>query len=163
MATPETNTELSEFEETVMKNLQKNGFPEKAVAFPIDSLYEAATAKGFSFNKVRDRLQARGVSVTLEDKRVVFSAESNATHAQADSRAKNPKPTSDSSADETFAHMAASVLGKLSPEQMAEMRRTVAAIDPGQLAAMRSQLENMSEDERAQLLSQMRDFIGGEK
>lgn len=163
MTAPDAQTALLELEETVMKNLHKNGFPEKAVAFPIDSLYEAAAAKGFSFNKVRDRLEEQGVSVSLEDKRIVFSAASRTESVQRGSKGIDPESASGSAADDTLANMAASVLGKLSSTQMAEMRKAVESIDPSQLTAMRSKLENMSEEERAQLLSQMSDFLGGGK
>jgi hypothetical protein len=160
MSTSDPAAALAAFEEIVWNNLRKNGFPEKSVAFPIDRLYAAASEKGLSFNKVRAQLESKGVRVTLEDSRVVFADAS----ASEESRSRPGSGDSASPTDpEGFASAAASVLDALTPEQMAEMRKTVSELGPEQLAAIRSQLESMTDSERTQLLAQMREFMGGKK
>mgnify|MGYP000911122472 CR=1 FL=1 len=46
---------LSKFVENVVQNLEKNGFPHRRVAFPLERMYESAAAKGTRLRACPDR------------------------------------------------------------------------------------------------------------
>ncbi len=154
----ETEDALHAFEQNLRRNLEKNGFPEKSVAFPIDSLFEAASAKGFSFNKIRERLEAQDVAVELEEKRVVFSAKPVEPQPTASAEDSQEMPGAGLFGD--LGTMASEVLNKISPEQMKQMRDMVGNIDATQLAELKNRLASMSEEEKQSMLQQMKGFLG---
>ena len=63
------------FLEKVQKNLTANGFPEKKVSFPLETLYEKAEEAGVNFNQVREELEKLGIQTTSEGDKLVFSME----------------------------------------------------------------------------------------
>ena len=141
---------MSEFQENLINQLQKNGFPERAVAFPLEALFESASRKGFSFNKIRDRLSAVGIETELEDTRVVF-------------RAAVPQSSSvetDGSEALGFDAAAADVLANISPEQMKTFRDIVSKVSPSEMSAMKSQLDAMSDAEKAEMMRKMKEMFG---
>jgi hypothetical protein len=141
---------MSEFQENLINQLQKNGFPERAVAFPLEALFESASRKGFSFNKIRDRLSAVGIETELEDTRVVF-------------RAAVPQSSSvetDGSEALGFDAAAADVLANISPEQMKTFRDMVSKVSPSEMSAMKSQLDAMSDAEKAEMMRKMKEMFG---
>ena len=141
---------MSEFQDNLINQLQKNGFPEKAVAFPLEALFESASRKGFSFNKIRDRLSAVGIETELEDTRVVFRA------------ALPPSTSAQSDGSEAlgFDAAAADVLANISPEQMKTFRDMVSKVSPSEMAAVKSQLDAMSDAEKAEMMRKMKEMFG---
>lgn len=129
-----SNDPIQEFTALVERNLAKNGFPEKRVAFPLERMYEEADRRGFSFNKVRDLLRERGIETELTDERVVFST----------------RPTM---SPDVFA-AAQEMLNKMTPEQMARVQEMISNMDPATQEAMRRQWEAMSDEEKAAVIRQ---------
>jgi hypothetical protein len=132
---------FSEFIETVMRNLGKNGFPENAVSFPMERMYEEADKRGFSFNKVRDHLRGRGVESELVNDKVVFRAASQ-----------------DQSGEPDFGGMRAAaekLLGKLSPDDREKLMKMVRDMSPDQMEAARKQWESMSPAEKQRVVDDM--------
>lgn len=140
---------LGEFQDNLVSQLLKNGFPEKAVAFPLEALFESAARKGFSFNKIRDRLSAVGIETELEETRVVFRAAlpASSTSANRDS-------------DVGFDAAAADVLASISPEQLKSFRDMVSKVSPSDMAAMKAQLDAMSDSEKAEMMRKMKEMFG---
>jgi hypothetical protein len=140
---------LGEFQDNLQSQLRKNGFPDKAVAFPLEALFESASRKGFSFNKIRDRLSAAGIETELEETRVVF-------------RAAVPQSGSVARGDTEggFDAAAADVLANISPEQMKTFRDMVSKVSPSEMAAMKAQLDAMSDSEKAEMMRKMKDMFG---
>lgn len=133
---------LARFVENVVGNLEKNGFPGRRVAFPIDRLYESAYAKDVNFNKVLDLLAARGIAHEKTPEKVIFL---EATETEV------------ASAGDPFAGLDVGALAGLSPaEQMAAAAELVAKMTPEQLAAVRGLVENLSDAEKAELLERAR-------
>lgn len=61
--------------ETIVKNLEQNGFPEKSVTLPLEKLYEVADNKEANLNKILDSLREEGLSIDLQtaNDRILFS------------------------------------------------------------------------------------------
>ena len=135
----ELENSMRNFEENILENLKKNGFPQNAVAFPLDAVFEAASKKGFSFNKVRDRLLDQSISVVLEDSRVVFSKLQDN--------------------NESYDDLTSGLLSKISPDQMKRFQEMIGGIDPEQLASIKALLDSMSEGEKIDLMKKMEGFL----
>ncbi len=130
-----------EFIETVMRNLGKNGFPDSAVSFPMERMYEEADKRGFSFNKVRDHLRGRGVESELVNDKVVFRAAAQEQSGEPD-----------------FGGMrvaAEKLLGKLLPEDREKLMKMVRDMSPDQMEAARKQWESMSAAEKQRVVDDM--------
>lgn len=136
------NDTLASFVENVVTNLEKNGFPGRRVAFPIERLYESAHAKGVNFNQVLDVLAGRGIAHEKTPEKVVF----------------HPIERADVTAGaKAFAGLDVGALAGLSvQEQMAAAAEFVKQMTPEQLGVIRSLIENLSDAEKAELLDRAR-------
>ena len=65
---------MEDFIQILMKNLEKNQFPNRKVAFDLETLYEKAEDKKLSLNNVLDELKTRGVDHVKKGDRIIFKA-----------------------------------------------------------------------------------------
>ena len=136
----DTPDPLIAFAEHVAQQLTKHGFPERPVSFPIERMYEAAAAKGLSFNKVLDVLAERGIAHEKTPEKVIFSP--------LDSAAAFP----DAGA---FAGLDPSMLAGMSQEQMlAAAQAAMQQMSPEQLDAVRAMVEGMTPEQQAEMIEQ---------
>ena len=142
--------EIKEFAQTVIDNIKKNGFPEKKVAFPIMKLYEAADKKGVSFNKVLEVLDEIQIAHVKTPEKIVFYAKDRWPMADA------PPDAEDNAPKVTFSgNIDPSILKGMDPSQlMAAAAQMMQDLSPEQLEAAQKMYENMSEEERAELMEQ---------
>ena len=63
---------MDAFIELVMKNLEKNSFPQKRVSFDLELLYETAENKRLSLNNVLDEMRKRGVDHIKKGDKIIF-------------------------------------------------------------------------------------------
>jgi len=141
---------VAKFVENIVHNLEKNGFPERRVALPLLRMYESADAKGVSFNKVLDELAARGIAHEKTPEKVIFV------------RAEEPKAPSGVGPFEgldlgALEGLDLGALQGLAPEQMmAAAAALMQRLGPEQLAAMQAAVENLSDEDKAQLVERAR-------
>lgn len=140
---------LSAFVERVVRQLEKNGFPEHRVSFSIERMYEAAAAKGVSFNKVLDALAQRGIDHEKTPEKIIFSPPSAERASDAgDFAGLDPG---------ALAGLDPSVLAGMPKEQLlAAAQAAMQQMDPAQLMAIRTMLESMTPEQRAAMLEQAR-------
>jgi hypothetical protein len=133
---------LAAFVERIVEQLTKHGFPERQVSFPIERMYEAASAKGLSFNKVLDVLAERGIAHEKTPEKVIFSPVAIAPSF--------PDPSA-------FAGLDPSMLAGLSQEQLlAAAQVAMQRMDPEQLATVRAMLDGMTPEQQAAMVEHAR-------
>ena len=74
------------FLESLYKNLESNGFPQKSVSFPLEKLYEFADKLEVNFNQVREEIKKLFIETTTEGDKIIFTkveADSNSPFGQA--------------------------------------------------------------------------------
>lgn len=121
---------MNDFIQQIMKNLETNGFPNKNVSFPTEKMYELADNKSLSLNKVLEvLLEKYQIAASIGDDKIIFSK----------------------SLQETQTGQAPEDMMKKAQEMMSKM-------DPAELERMKSMFENMSEEERAELMKKGRDM-----
>lgn len=145
MSESESESEaLVRFTENVQRNLEKNGFPERRVAFPIERLYESAYAKGLSFNRVLELLSERGIAHEKTPEKVVFFAQ---------------PPAGADAFGPALDGVDLGALATMTPEQqMAAAAEMLRAMSPEQLATIRGMVESLSDEEKADLARRAREL-----
>ena len=137
---------MEAFIELMMKNLTKNGFPNKRVSFGLERLYELADDRDLSLNKVLDELVARGVAHNKTNEKIIFH--------------QAPPPSEASDFDLSGLDLDALGLGGIDPALLAQAQEMMSKMSPEELASARamaeSQLGGMSEEERAEMLNNMK-------
>lgn len=129
---------LDDFLGLVLKNLEKNGFPGKSVSFPLEKMYETASQRGFSFNKVRDALKERNIASEISGDRVVFRQEAD---------------ESDMFDMAKMAEAAQKMFESMPPEQREKISQMIQNMDSDEIAKIKDQWDQMPADEKARVIS----------
>lgn len=61
------------FLESLYKNLESNGFPQKSVSFPIEKIYEFADKLNVNFNQVREEIKKLFIETTSDGDKIIFT------------------------------------------------------------------------------------------
>lgn len=139
------NAALDEFVEIVIKNLEKNGFPERPVSFPLEKMYETASQRGFSFNKVRDVLKERQIASEINGERVIFSQEA---------------PADEMFDIDNMAEAAQKMFERMSDEQKAQLAQMIQNMDPAEMAKIKNQWDQMAPEDKARAMDAAQKNLG---
>ena len=131
-------TEPNQAEESIKHSIRKNGFPEKIVRLPFKPVYDACKNYGTNLSEVLDNLQDQQIFGKIIGNHVEFRSREKIDF----------KPPSPSGNDfswvkgaannlKGFQDAAKEAMGKMNPEQMNEIRKTV---------------ESMSDEEKQNIL-----------
>ena len=120
----------------LMRNLEKNGFPDKKVALPLERLYEDAHDKGVNLNKVLAFLaESKDVQHTKTAQKIIFHQ--SAVPAP---DAGQPEPAADDQPD--LASM------------MAQANEFVRNMSPEKMQEIQDMVMNMSDEQKAEIMEQ---------
>ncbi len=122
-------TEPNQAEESIKHSIRKNGFPEKIVRLPFKPVYDACKKHGTNLSDVLDHLQDQQIFGKIIGNNVEFRSREKIDF-------KPPKKNSSSTNDfswikgaagniKGFQEAAKEAMGKVTPEQMKEIRKTV--------------------------------------
>lgn len=111
--------------------LEKNGYPSKRVALPLERMYEAAYEKQLNFNKILDQLRDEGIDHTKTTDKIIFF----------------PRASLDENLEESpdLSHMmskAMEMMSQMSPEQLAELQKMVMGMSDTEKAELLQSLKN---------------------
>ncbi len=67
-----TDQQYDSFLDNIIQSLEKNGYPGKRVALPLERMYEVAHGKGLNFNKALTYLDERGIAHEKSAERLIF-------------------------------------------------------------------------------------------
>lgn len=157
------NSNLNEFIDTVLKNLHKNGFPEKQVSFPLEKMYEAADQKDLSFNTVLSELEKQDIVHSKTPDKIIFSKKQDA-----------PAVGAAGPGGFDFSQLGdlgglgdlGDLAGSINPDMfkgmdmskvMSMAKDMMKNMSPEQMAAVKDQYANMSEDEKKAMLDKAKD------
>ncbi len=134
-----SEAESNPAEESIKHSIRKNGFPEKIVRLPFKPVYDACKKHGSSLADVLDKLQDEQIFGKIVGNHVEFRSREKIDFKAPD---KN-KPSDEFSwlkgaaNMEGFQNAAKDAMGKMNPDQMAEARKMI---------------EDMSEQEKMDIL-----------
>ena len=122
-------TESNQAEESIKHSIRKNGFPAKIVRLPFKPVYDACKEHGTNLSDVLDHLQDQQIFGKIIGNYVEFRSREKIDFK---SQKKNSSTANDfswvkgaASNIEGFQEAAKEAMGKMTPEQMDEIRKTV--------------------------------------
>ncbi|MEK9627407.1 MAG: hypothetical protein VW455_00145 [Nitrospinota bacterium] len=132
-------TEPNQAEESIKHSIRKNGFPEKIVRLPFKPVYDACKNYGTNLSDVLDNLQDQQIFGKIIGNHVEFRSREKIDFKPPDESTKDDFSWVKGAASNLkgFQDAAKDAMGKMTPEQMQEIRKTV---------------ESMSEEEKQNIL-----------
>jgi hypothetical protein len=133
MTTTGPDAALDAFTANVRRTLERNGYPARRVALPLERMYEVAHEKGLNFNKALALLEGQGVAHEKTPEKVIFYPKPDPAAAPASQPAD-------------FASMLAKaqeMMKSMSPEELKELQDLVAG---------------MSDEERREMLAKAKEM-----
>ena len=131
--------ESNQAEESIKHSIRKNGFPEKIVRLPFKPVYDSCKNYGTNLSDVLDNLQDQQIFGKIIGNYVEFRSREKIDFKSPDSSSGNDFSWVKGAANNLkgFQDAAKEAMGKMNPEQMNEIRKTV---------------ESMSDEEKQNIL-----------
>ena len=140
--------------DSIKYSITKNGFPEKVVRLPFKPVYDSCKKNETALADVLEQLKGEGILGSMEGDYIVFRSPEKAAEAV---QAKQSAPQEDSGDTSWWSKL--SGLGDIS--SMA--KDAMANMTPEQLAEIRNRVENMSDEEKQNILKMMSQFTNPSK
>jgi hypothetical protein len=117
---------VENFIQSIIKNLETNGFPQKKVSLPTEKMYEVSDNKGFSFNTVLEKMKEEfKISSEIGDEKIVFAK---------------------------MVEVDESNFPNLNPEMMKKAQEMMSGMDPEEFQKIQDSIENMSDKEKEEMM-----------
>ena len=132
-------TESNQAEESIEHSIRKNGFPQKIVRLPFKPVYDACKNHGTNLSDVLDNLQEKQIFGKNIGNHVEFRAREKIDFMPPESSSANEFSWIKGAASNLkgFQEAAKDAMGKMTPEQMQEIRKSI---------------ESMSDEEKQNIL-----------
>ncbi len=132
-------TESNQAEESIKHSIRKNGFPGKIVRLPFKPVYDACKNHGTNLSDVLDNLQEQQIFGKIIGNHVEFRSREKIDFKPPDSSSANDFSWIKGAASNLkgFQEAAKDAMGKMTPEQMQEIRKSI---------------ESMSDEEKQNIL-----------
>ena len=140
--------------DSIKHSITKNGFPAKVVRLPFKPVYDSCKKRDIALADVLDQLREENILGAMEGDYIVFRSPEKAAEAM---QSKKPASEEDSSDSSWWSKL--SGLGDVS--SMA--KEAMAKMTPEQLADIKKRVENMSDEEKKNILNMMSQFTNPSK
>ena len=132
-------TESNQAEESIEHSIRKNGFPQKIVRLPFKPVYDACKNHGTNLSDVLDNLQEQQIFGKIIGNHVEFRSREKIDFKPPDPSSANDFSWIKEAASNLkgFQEAAKDAMGKMTPEQMQEIRKSI---------------ESMSDEEKQNIL-----------
>ncbi len=132
-------TESNQAEESIKHSIRKNGFPGKIVRLPFKPVYDACKNHGTNLSDVLDNLQEQQIFGKIIGNHVEFRSREKVDFKPPDPSSANDFSWIKGAASNLkgFQEAAKDAMGKMTPEQMQEIRKSI---------------ESMSDEEKQNIL-----------
>jgi len=129
----------TKFINSIIKNLEANGFPGKKVSFPVEKMYELADEKDLSFNQILKELkETESIDSEITVDKVIFTKKLAAN------------PLADFDMDQ---------LKGMDKDQMkAQAQEMMGQMGPEQMQQVQEMFKNMSPEQQQDLMKKAKDF-----
>lgn len=140
------------FVQNVIDNIKKHGFPNNKVAFPIESMYEAAEKKDINFNKVLETLDEIQIAHEKTPEKIIFYPKDRVQKST-----PPPSPNIPGIDPGMFDNIDPSIFENVNMQDiLSSAAGMMQNMSPEQLGSIKSLYENMSDEERAALMEQLK-------
>jgi hypothetical protein len=140
--------------ESIKHSISKNGFPGKVVRLPFKPVYDSCKKNDIALADVLDHLKTENILGAMEGDYIVFRSPEKSAEAV---RAKEAAPKEDSGDSSWWSKLPGiGELPSMAKEAMAKMT-------PEQLSEIKKRVENMSDEEKKNILKMMSQFTNPSK
>ena len=147
---------LNPVADSIKFSIVKNGFPGKAVRLPFKPVYDSCKKNGTALADVLEHLKGEGVLGAMAGDYIVFRSPEMAAEAV---RSKETARQAESGSSDSPWWSKLSGLGDLS--SMAQ--EAMAKLTPEQLAEIKKRVENMSDDEKKNIMKTISEMMNSSK
>ena len=134
--------------DSIKHSITKNGFPGKVVRLPFKPVYDSCKKNGTALADVLELLKAENILGAMAGDYIVFRSPEQAAEAV---QAREAAPKESSGGDDSSWWSKLGDLPAMAKEAMAKMT-------PEQLAEVKKRVENMSDEEKKNILNMMSQF-----
>ncbi|MEE8260581.1 MAG: hypothetical protein V3R14_06225 [Nitrospinaceae bacterium] len=134
--------------DSIKHSITKNGFPGKVVRLPFKPVYDSCKKNGTALADVLELLKAENILGAMAGDYIVFRSPEKAAEAV---QAREAAPKESSGGDDSSWWSKLGDLPAMAKEAMAKM-------NPEQLAEVKKRVENMSDEEKKNILNMMSQF-----
>ena len=140
--------------DSIKHSITKNGFPGKVVRLPFKPVYDSCKKSDVALADILDQLREENILGAMEGDYIVFRSPEKAAEAVQASQAAPKEDSDDSSWWSKLSGLGD--VSSMAKEAMANMT-------PEQLAEIRNRVENMSDEEKKNILNMMSQFTNPSK
>jgi len=137
--------------DSIKHSIKKNGFPGKVVRLPFKPVYNSCKKNGTALADVLAHLKAESILGSMAGDYIVFRSPEKAAEAV---KAREDAPQEDSGADDSSWWSKLPGLADLP----SKARKAMAKMTPEQLAEIKKRVENMSDEEKKNILNMISQF-----
>ncbi len=145
--------EYGDFIFNMINTLQKNGFPEKKVALPLEKMYEIAHQKGLNFNRVLEFLEEKNICHEKTTEKIIFFESPNDVQESSsvdEKKEGQPNPFQNFNMDmlknvnmSDMMKKASEMLKTMSPDELQKMQKMYADLSPEDREEMMKKAKEM--------------------
>ncbi len=137
--------------DSIRHSISKSGFPGKVVRLPFKPVYDSCKKNGTALADVLAHLKAESILGSMAGDYIVFRSPEKAAEAV---KAREAAPQEDSGADDSSWWSKLPGLADLP----SKAREAMAKMTPEQLAEIKKRVENMSDEEKKNILNMISQF-----
>ncbi len=125
---------MATIEDNIIYSIKKNGYPQKKVALPFQSIFKVCKSNDVLISDVLHKLEEQDIKSRIEGDKILFFSEEMAEEPK-------EKPPFD-----------------MSNKMVADAMKKLQEMDPGELEKIKKQVEEMTPEERNALLKKAKDL-----
>lgn len=129
---------MATIEDSIIHSIKKNGYPEKKVSLPFQSIFKACKNADKTLSDVLKSLEAQDIKSKIDGDKIIFSSTEF-------SEAKD-SPQSPEGLD-------------FSNEMVRDAMKKIQEMDPKELEKLKQQVESLSEDEKGDLMKRAQELF----
>lgn len=140
-----SNDIQKEFIDSIISNIESNGFPQRKVSLPLERMYEVADNKGLNFNKVLEEMNSLGISHDTTIDKVIFS--------------KVNEVSNDNDYSDMFNGLDMDAMKNMDQaDLMSKISEMMKSMSPEQMNEIKQMYDNMSPEEKEEVMKKGKDM-----
>ncbi|MCP4297037.1 MAG: hypothetical protein GY786_15645 [Proteobacteria bacterium] len=136
---------MSVVENSIIKSIEKNGFPEKMVSLPFRAIFDSCKKHGLKLAEVLNALKEKEVFSDIGEEKILFYREKPDVELKGDGNSETGNPFG------------------LPPEFMKTAMDQMKNMNPEQLKELKEKVMNMSSQDRSEMLNKAKTMFKSDK
>lgn len=131
---------MTSVEDSILHSIKKNGYPDKRVSLPFQSVFKACKNEKVALSDVLKKLETDEVFSRIDNDKIIFFSRESA--------AESTKDATENSSGFDFSN-----------RMVSEAMKKLEGMDPKEMERLKKQVMDMSPEEREELLKKAQSFF----